>query len=152
MCLLISIEFLAVRIGAPAYEVKDTSDKYHGIYTSCFLDAYSNPDDSMIEEINDFSVVTNKKLEDYLLSEVPRRAQISNVQEYPNSVVTSRNYIGRVQRDMLRVLRVLDVVRVVGVMGVVGVVGVVVGVVGATLDQNQKSSYGLPSGIFPNSS
>jgi hypothetical protein len=90
--------FLAARIGAPAYEVKDTAGKYHGIYTSCFLDAYSDPDDSMIEEINDFSVVTNKKLEDFLLSEVPRRAQISNVQEYPDSVVTSRNYIGRVRR------------------------------------------------------
>ena len=30
--------FFAVRQGAPAYEVKDTTGKYDGIYTECFLD------------------------------------------------------------------------------------------------------------------
>jgi Caspase domain len=88
--------FLAVRTGAPAYEVKDTANEYQGIYTSCILDAYSDPDDSMIEEINDASVVTNKRLEDYLLSEVPKRAQLSNALQYPDSSVTSKDsYIGR---------------------------------------------------------
>ena len=88
--------FLAVRIGAPAYEAKDTTGKFEGIYTSVFLDAYANPSDDMVDEVNGVRVVKNKKLEEYLLSEVPKRAAISDVQEYPDSVVTSPNdYIGR---------------------------------------------------------
>ena len=89
--------FLAVRIGAPAYEVKDAAGKYNGIYTSCFLEAYSDPDDSMIAVVNGARVVPNKKLEAYLLSEVPKRAQISDVEQYPNSLVTSSNYIARAE-------------------------------------------------------
>ena len=89
--------FFAVRLGAPAYEVKDSAGKYDGIYTSCFLDAYVNPDAAMIEEIGGLKVVPNKKLENYLLSEVPKRAQISDVQEYPDSSVTSSEFIGQAE-------------------------------------------------------
>ncbi len=76
--------FFAVRQGAPAFEVKDSSGKYDGIYTSCFLDAYLNPDAAMIEDVGGVKVVPNKRLENYLLAEVPKRAQISDVQEYPD--------------------------------------------------------------------
>lgn len=93
--------FFAVRVGAPAYEIKDAAGKYNGIYTSCFLDAYVNPDDSMTEEINGAKVVPNKKLEAYLLSEVPKRAQISDVLEYPDSSVTSSKYIGRAETNYI---------------------------------------------------
>ena len=89
--------FLATRIGAPAYEVKDAAGKYSGIYTECLLDAYSDPDDSMTEKVNGVRVVPNRKLAKYLLSEVPKRAQISDVLEYPDSQVTSEGYIGRVE-------------------------------------------------------
>ena len=89
--------FFAARLGAPAYEVKDATAKFQGIYTSCFLDAYVNPDASMTEEINGTKVVPNKKLEAYLLSEVPKRAQIANVLEFPDSSVTSSKYIGRAE-------------------------------------------------------
>ncbi len=89
--------FFAVRVGAPAYEVKDTTGSYDGIYTSCFLDAFMNPDASMIEEVGGLKVVPNKKLEAYLLSEVPKRAQISDVQEYPDSSVTSTGFIGQAE-------------------------------------------------------
>jgi Caspase domain len=93
--------FFAARLGAPAYEIKDATGKYDGIYTSCFLDAYVNPDSGMIEEVNGVKVVPNKKLETYLLSEVPKRAQISDVLEFPDSSVTSPNYIGRVEIDYI---------------------------------------------------
>ena len=93
--------FFAVRVGAPAYEVRDAAGKYDGIYTSCFLDAYVNPDDSMTEEVNGAKVVPNKKLEAYLLSEVPKRAQISDVMEYPDSSVTSSKYIGRAETNYI---------------------------------------------------
>ena len=89
--------FFAVRVGAPAYEIKDAAGKFDGIYTSCFLDAYVNPHDSMTEEVDGVKVVPNKKLEAYLLSEVPKRAQISDVQEFPDSSVTSSKYIGRAE-------------------------------------------------------
>jgi hypothetical protein len=89
--------FLATRVGAPAYEVKDAAGKYSGIYTSCLLDAYSNPDDSMTAEVGGIRVVPNKKLEKYLLSEVPKKAEISNALEYPDSQVTSDSYIGRAE-------------------------------------------------------
>jgi hypothetical protein len=87
--------FYATRLGAPAYEVKDTAGTYKGIYTECLLEAYINPDAKMTEEVDKIEVVTNKKLEAYLLSTVPKRAQIFDVNEYPDSIVTSANYIGR---------------------------------------------------------
>jgi hypothetical protein len=93
--------FFAVRVGAPAYEIKDAAGKFDGIYTSCFLDAYVNPHDSMTEEVDGVKVVPNKKLEAYLLSEVPKRAQISDVQEFPDSSVTSSKYIGRAEIDYI---------------------------------------------------
>jgi hypothetical protein len=91
--------FFAVRQGAPAYEVRDAAGGYQGIYTSCFLDAYVNPDDSMVDTVDGVKVVPNKRLETFLLSEVPKRAQISDVQEYPDSSVTSSGFIGRAETD-----------------------------------------------------
>jgi hypothetical protein len=93
--------FLATRIGAPAYEVRDSAGKYTGIYTSCFREAYLNPDESMTAMINGVKVVPNKSLERYLLSEVPKRAEISDVLEYPDSQVTSPNYIGRAETAVI---------------------------------------------------
>jgi Caspase domain len=89
--------FFAVRVGAPAYEVRDAAGKYDGIYTTCFLEAYVNPDDNMTEVVDGIKVVPNKKLETYLLSEVPRRAQISDVLQYPDSSVTSSKYLARAE-------------------------------------------------------
>jgi hypothetical protein len=89
--------FLAARIGTPAYEARDTAENYNGIYTSCFLDAYVDPADSMTEEVNGVRVVPNKKLETYLLKVVPLRALISNVEQYPDSIVTSSDYVGRAE-------------------------------------------------------
>jgi hypothetical protein len=92
-------QFWAVREGDVAYEVKvqDAAGKYDGIYTTCFLDAFFNPDPNMIDDVRGVKVVLNKKLERYLLSEVPRRAQISDVDQYPDSSVTSPEYIGRAE-------------------------------------------------------
>lgn len=87
--------FYATRYGAPAYEVKDTAGTYNGIYTECLLEAYINPDKDMTAEVGNIKVVTNKKLEAYLLSTVPKRAQIFDVNEFPDSSVTSSAYIGR---------------------------------------------------------
>jgi aspartate 1-decarboxylase len=89
--------FYAVRPGAPAYEVKDVKDTagtWNGIYTKCLLEAYVNPGGSMTDEVDGVKVVTNKKLEAYLLSTVPKRAQIFDKNEYPDSSVTSSAYIG----------------------------------------------------------
>jgi hypothetical protein len=94
--------FFAARLGAPAYEIKDATGKYHGIYTSCFLDAHKNPDDSMIEKIDGVEVIPNKRLETYLLSEVPKRAMIADVLEFPDSSVTSSRFIGRAAINRIR--------------------------------------------------
>jgi len=87
--------FYATTVGAPAYEVKDSAGKWDGIYTKCLLEAYINPDAKMTDEVDGIKVVLNKKLEAYLLSTVPARAQISDKEEYPDASVTSSAYIGR---------------------------------------------------------
>lgn len=87
--------FYATTVGAPAYEVKDVAGKWDGIYTKCLLEAYVNPDVSMTDDVGGIKVVPNKKLEAYLLSTVPERAQISDKEEYPDASVTSSAYIGR---------------------------------------------------------
>ena len=96
--------FFAARVGAPAYEVSNTAGKYDGIYTACLLDAYLNPDDSVLEQVDGQKVVPNKQLEKYLLSEVPKRALISDISEYPNSSVTSAgskyDYIGQARKTI----------------------------------------------------
>jgi Caspase domain len=90
--------FYAVRPGAPAYEVKDVNESakaWKGIYTECLLEAYVNPGPNLVEDVDGMKVITNKKLELYLLSTVPQRAQIFDRNQYPDSSVTSTTaYMG----------------------------------------------------------
>jgi hypothetical protein len=87
--------FYATKVGAPAYEVKDTAGNWDGIYTKCLLEAYVNPAATMTAEVDGIKVIPNKNLEPYLLSIVPGRAQVADREEYPDASVTSSAYIGR---------------------------------------------------------
>ena len=95
--------FLASLPGSPALEVPigDNVRQFEGIYTSTFLDAFKKPDSEMIATLSDgVRVVPNRRLESYLLREVPRRAQAQNItlNQVPDSEVVSDalTYIGRV--------------------------------------------------------
>lgn len=95
--------FLAALAGSPALEVPigDNVRQFEGIYTSTFLDAFKKPNADMIATLpSGERVVPNRRLEDYLLSEVPRRAQAQNItlNQVPDSEVVSdaMTYLGRV--------------------------------------------------------
>jgi Caspase domain len=95
--------FLAALPGSPALEVPigDNVRQFEAIYTSAFLDAFKKPDADMIVTLpSGERVVPNRKLEDYLLREVPRRAQAKNItlNQVPDTEVVSDAlaYIGRV--------------------------------------------------------
>jgi hypothetical protein len=88
--------FLATALGAQAVETLDAAaGKYNGIYTDCFLSAYVNPSADMIENVGDLRVVPNRKLEPYLKSEMARRTENLDIQQLPETHVTSSNYIAQ---------------------------------------------------------
>lgn len=98
--------FLAALPGNPALEVPigDNVRQFEGIYTSTFLDAFRKPDADMVATLpNGERVVPNRRLEHYLLREVPRRAQSRNItlNQVPDSevVADATTYIGRVAQQ-----------------------------------------------------
>jgi hypothetical protein len=91
--------FLATEPGAPSFEVNLAANNYSGIYTSTFLDAFKNPQQEMVRNIDGKSVIPNIMLQEFLLKEVPLRLGNVDLQhtQYPDSRIESRdqNYIGR---------------------------------------------------------
>lgn len=91
--------FFATLPGAAAYEVATVAaDKYRGIYTATFLDAFRNPNRDMLREVNGAEVIPNRNLKKYLAREVPRRLSAVDIQhnQVPDSRVESGDdtYIG----------------------------------------------------------
>ena len=96
-------KFLAALPGKSALElpVADSTGRFEGIYTSCFLDAFKNPDASMVLTLSDGSrVVPNRNLKAYLTREVQKRAQAKSIKlnQIPDADVVSDDtvYIGKV--------------------------------------------------------
>ena len=96
-------KFLAALPGKPALElpVADSTSRFEGLYTSCFLDAFKMPDASMVLTLADGSrVVPNRNLKGYLTREVQKRAQAKSIKlnQIPDADVVSDDtaYIGRV--------------------------------------------------------
>lgn len=96
-------KFLAALPGKPALElpVADSTGRFEGIYTSCFLDAFKKPDASMVRTLENGSrVVPNRNLKAYLTREVQKRAQAKSIKlnQIPDADVVSDDtaYIGKV--------------------------------------------------------
>jgi Caspase domain len=96
-------KFLATLAGEPAYElpVAESTAKFDGIYTSCFLDAFVQPDANMIKTIDGgVRVVPNRNLRSYLEREVQKKAAQKSIRlsQIPDAEVISDEsvYIGRV--------------------------------------------------------
>jgi Caspase domain len=71
-------KFLATLAGDPALEmlVDNSSAEFEGIYTSCFLDAYRNPDQVMIKHLSPaLAVVPNRNVNPCVEREVRRRVE-----------------------------------------------------------------------------
>ena len=97
-------EFLAARIGTSAFETTlERGMATEGVYTSCFLEAFKRPYPTIVETVSGISVVTNRKLKDYLKAEVPRKIQAISIDynQQPDSRVMSEDavYIARVTSD-----------------------------------------------------
>lgn len=95
--------FFACLPGKSAYEIVADNEPI-SVFTHCFLQAYHNPDPTMIREVKQRSgeilyVVPNKKLEEYLKQEVNELLAKKNIlkEQLPTSIVMSeKKYIGRV--------------------------------------------------------
>ena len=75
-------KFLATRIGDFAWEVPVANSvrDFQGIYTTCFLDAFRSPYQTMVQVVDGRPVVPNRRLRLYLAQEVPKRAQAAGIQ------------------------------------------------------------------------
>ena len=99
-------QFYAALPGKPAFEtvVGESAARHEGIFTHCFLLAYSHPDNNMIHKVKDNSetiyVVPNRKLKKYLYREVREilRKKNFSIDQLPETRVESGEnvYIGRV--------------------------------------------------------
>lgn len=95
--------FFAALPGMPAFEtaVEESAQGYEGVYTSCFMDAFRNPDRDMIRPLpsGDY-VVPNRQLEAYLRREMAARTLARGLpkKQEPDSQVVSGDevYIARV--------------------------------------------------------
>jgi hypothetical protein len=85
--------FLATLIGDPSWEVQVATSvgAFEGIFTSCFLEAFRSPDDTMVRTVSGSKVVPNPSLKPYLAREVPKRAQAASISltQRPDSMVVS---------------------------------------------------------------
>ena len=94
-------KFFASRIGQSAFEVPigDNAAEYQALYTSVFLDAFVHPDADMVVPFRDLQIIPNRKLENYLRREVPKRAEAISLKlrQRPQTDVVSGDdkYIGR---------------------------------------------------------
>ncbi|MFK0690084.1 caspase family protein [Mesorhizobium sp. IMUNJ 23033] len=98
--------FFATMPGHTASEVsvEQSVSEYEGIYTSAFLDAFKRPTQQMILDLGGgLKVVPNRKLEEFLFTEVRKRARARSIQrpQFPQTNVTALDemYIGRVAAD-----------------------------------------------------
>lgn len=72
--------FFAALPGDPALELPlaESAGQYEGIFTTCFLEAFRHPDDTMIRTVavdgSTVRVVPNRSLKAYLTREVNRVA------------------------------------------------------------------------------
>ena len=95
-------QFLATLVGDPSWEVPvaESAAAFAGIYTTCFLDAFKRPYDTMVRTIDGKQVIPNNRLKPYLAREVPRRAQAISItlNQRPDTQVVSdeTTYIGHV--------------------------------------------------------
>jgi hypothetical protein len=95
-------EFYAAHPGQAALEqsVDRSTKNYEGIYTAVFLDAFQHPTQSMVATVDGVRVIPNRRLDDYLRSEVSKRAAAISLQlsQLPESLVQSPDeiYIGRI--------------------------------------------------------
>ena len=95
--------FYATLVGNPSWEIPvDVSHtQYKGIFTSTLLDAFKNPEASMVTVIDSTKVVTNATLKPFLGSEVPKRAQAVSITltQRPHIEVVSgdRTFMGHVR-------------------------------------------------------
>jgi hypothetical protein len=95
-------QFLATGLGVPAWEarVSESVSDYQGVYTASFLGAFEHPNTDMVATVNGLHVVPNRRLKDYLASDVPKRAEAISIklEQHPSTNVVSRDeiYIGRV--------------------------------------------------------
>lgn len=99
--------FYATRVGDPALELPlGGSGPLEGIYTSCFLDAFRHPDESMVKSLSvdgsRVKVVPNRCLKAFLKREVSLAAQARSIRlnQDPQSIIESDEsfYLGRVRR------------------------------------------------------
>jgi hypothetical protein len=98
--------FLATLPGEPAYElpVSQSVVNFEGIYSSCFLDAFREPDEAMVRTIDGgVRVVPNRNLRLYLEREVQKKAAAKSIRlnQIPDAEVNSSDttYIGRVSQQ-----------------------------------------------------
>ncbi|WP_295432891.1 caspase family protein [uncultured Thiodictyon sp.] len=100
--------FLATLPGDPALEMPlpDSAGQFEGIYTTCFLKAFQQPDPDMIRTLSvagkTVLVVPNRGLKAYLKREVNQLAQDKAIRlrQLPQSIVESGEacYLGRAAR------------------------------------------------------
>jgi len=97
--------FMAAGPGDSAFEVPvDASSKtFEGLYTSSFLDAFKHPRTEMVKAIGGIDVVPNRKLKDYLVDDVSKRASAKSIAvgQLPDAIIESgdETYIGRVLKS-----------------------------------------------------
>ena len=94
----------ATLVGDPSWEVsvQQSVTSYQAIFTFALLDAYKDPDASMINVVGAKQVVPNARLRKYLNREVPKRAMAASIQiaQRPDVQVVSDDstYMGIVRR------------------------------------------------------
>jgi hypothetical protein len=95
--------FMATSAGSQAIELavdESVAKGYQGIFTASFLEAFKQPESSMVRKLDDAtSIVPNRALKKYLIREVARRAQQKSIMEnqVPDIEVNSDDmvFIGR---------------------------------------------------------
>ena len=85
--------FDATLPGEAALEVPvdQAASTYEGIFTSALIDVFSNPPPELVAEVNGVFVIPNRRLRNYMRTEVNRRAQIADLQraQYPQLEIMS---------------------------------------------------------------
>jgi len=95
-------QFLATHPGDPAFEisVSESAPEFQGIYTASFLNAFQNPNRSMVRTVDGLSFVPNRSLRLYLEVEVRKIAEEKSIRlpQRPDAIIESDydTYIGRV--------------------------------------------------------
>jgi hypothetical protein len=95
-------QFLATLPGNPAFEVSvdKSMSAFQGIFTTSFLAAFRDPPANIVKTVDDLRYVPNRNLEEYLETDVRRRAEAISIRlrQRPDARVESSDttYIARV--------------------------------------------------------